>query len=306
MIQLSTKDYIYILTVTVLLFIGINRLLFMTSSSIEQFSSLIIYPSLIMQKKIVEPVKAWFKDINPDVKELRAQLDEFKQKNEKLRAKIIKFTSLKHYAQSVKPLTDFLKRYKTENAILGQVILKNLDDQNHFILLDVGSTKGVKPDMSVIYQNCLVGRVTEVYPFYSKALLITDKQCKIAAYCASNKVQGIHVGQNDSRETKLDFVNHLETVNPNDLIIASGEGTVFPRGFGIGTVKDIKKDDLNLTVIVKPFIDIDALSYCHIIQKGSEFMQIEEPKQAPEKEIQDNLQLNSNQDLKDKENLHNE
>ena len=66
--------------------------------------------------------------------------------------------------------------------------------------------------MIAVFKDCLVGRVVEVYPYYSKVILITDPTCKVAAICTSTNVKGIHEGMLSLTTTKLSFVNHLEEV----------------------------------------------------------------------------------------------
>ena len=36
--------------------------------------------------------------------------------------------------------------------------------------------------MIAVFKDCFLGRVVEVYPWYSKVLLITDPGCKVAVY----------------------------------------------------------------------------------------------------------------------------
>jgi len=59
-----------------------------------------------------------------------------------------------------------------------------MSENAQFILVDGGSRQGVKKDMVALHNNCLIGRVDDVYPWYCKICLITDPACKVAAYCA--------------------------------------------------------------------------------------------------------------------------
>lgn len=254
------------------LFIALSQF-FVQLKIFEQVSSIVVYPFLILQKKIVSPFKSFISNYYSfsDMKDL---LDFYKKENEHLQSMLIEFHGIKSFAKSTKEIRDFAKRYDTTNYILAQVLLRNFDEAQHFYLIDAGSNMGIQKDMVVVYKNCLVGRISEVYPLYSKVLLITDKTCKIAAYCISNNVMGIHVGNNESAKTYLTFVNHLETVKNNDLVLSSGEGVIFPRGFGLGYVKECIKQDFNYNIILKPLVDLENLKFCCVIPKDTKIKKI--------------------------------
>ena len=159
-------------------------------------------------------------------------------------------------------------KYNPQNGQIVQVLSRNLSEREHSLIVDAGSRHGVTSDMVVTYQNCLVGRVAEVFPLYSKVILITDKTCKVAAYCAKTRAAGIHVGSHEDH-TELQRVNHLSPVEQGDLVLSSGEGLIFPAGFGLGHVETVSSDGLYQQVSVKPLIDGASLNYCMLLQKGS-------------------------------------
>jgi rod shape-determining protein MreC len=136
------------------------------------------------------------------------------------------------------------------------------------VFIDRGASKGVQPNMVALYKNCLIGRVSEVYPSYSKVLLITDKTCKIAALCGTTKSSGIHEGLNKKDYCTLNYVSHLCTLEEGELVISSGEGLVFPQGFGLGKIKSFTRKGLFYDVVIEPLVDLKNIEYVYIIQKG--------------------------------------
>ncbi len=274
----SLKQLAYSITALILLFIGVNRLLFMTSGSIEHFASACVYPFLKAQHSVSSSVQAW-QERSRMRKELEVLVVSYHEEIEKLKTQLIETQALVDYAQATAEVRSFVDRYKTPTAILGQVLLKNFDPSDHFYLIDKGSKDGVEQDMVAVFKNCLVGRVSEVYPYYSKIMLVTDKQCKVAAYCSKNGVQGIHEGENSLEKSHVNFVNHLEVIYAHDLVISSGEGLIFPRGFALGTIEKFEPDGFNYVIAIKPSLDLSTLPFCYLIQKGASYC---EP--SPEKE----------------------
>ncbi len=141
----------------------------------------------------------------------------------------------------------------------------------------VGSSQGIKKDMVALYCNAIVGRVTQVYPWYCKVCLVTDADCKIAALCLSSValakvgpekgVSGIHEGINDSLYTAMRYISHLESVNVADDVLSSGEGLIFPKGFALGKVVAADKGELFYTITIQPALNFHTLRYCTLIAK---------------------------------------
>ncbi len=277
------KKVFYALIIIVLLFVGVHRFLSLQSKSIDGIASVFIYPFLVLQHTFVHPLQGWWQQ-KASYKELNSLLQSSLEQVENLQKQLIETKSILSYKDGTKELTDFAQRYKTDKGVLAQVLFKSFGDRMqtevveekdtdrplHFFLIDAGKNKGIVPNMIAVYKNCLIGRVTEVYPYYSKVTLITDKLCKVAAYCSKNGVQGIHEGVNNTLHTRLTFVNHLDTVEEGDMVISSGEGLIFPRGFGLGYIASCEPESFSHAITIKPLIDLSRISYCYILQKGAE------------------------------------
>jgi rod shape-determining protein MreC len=241
------------------------------SAAVEQVASYAVYPFLVIQQRCVNPIKQWL-EYRSAVDDLKQQVAALQQEKEQLLTQVIRLQAGITYHDDSKELLSFKERYSAHNGILAQVLIRNFSEQSHFFIIDAGSSKGVTLDMVVVYKDHLVGRVTDVYPWYSKVLLITDRLCKVSAYCATTRANGIYVGTNNELATELTRVSHLTPVLEDDLILASGDGLVFPRGFALGRVKTCHTNGLFNTVTAEPLVDIKNLDYCFVIQKGGEIL----------------------------------
>lgn len=244
-----------------------HRAVFFSMGILDIFSSSIIYPFLKIQHAVVSPVKNYF-DRKKTIQELEVIVNDLRAQKEELLANTIKLASSFQFIQETQELSEFSSRYQSSYKRLAYIMLRQCSDQAQWYLIDLGSVHGVKVDMVAVYKNCLVGRITEVHPYYSKITLITDSSCKVAALCPTTQAQGIYEGMNDYEVASLNYVSHLQSLHKNDLVISSGEGTVFPRGFGLGTIKYFDVDQVVYTVRLAPLIDVRSLTYCYIIQKG--------------------------------------
>jgi len=260
----------------IIFFFIIRHSSFIAVAVVEKSLSYIVYPLLCMQQKIIEPFMLW-KNSSRSFAELEKKLEELQKKQDELFAENTALKALHCYAHETKELRDFNKKYLLDSGKLVQVLVRHFSGNNHFFFVDAGSSQGIKKDMVALYNNAIVGKVTDVYPWYCKVCLITDVDCKVAALCLSSMlsvkdrlkkgVSGIHEGTNDFSYTVLRYVSHLETVNVGDDVISSGEGLVFPRGFALGTINAIRKEELFYDITIKPAIDVQTLRYCVLISK---------------------------------------
>ncbi len=244
-----------------------HRSLFFYPGALEESFSYIAYPMLVLQHHLVTPLKSYFEK-KKNIADLESHLAALQEERDVILAQNIELQGIISFAQDTQEVVEFKKRYDVCDATLAQVLVKNFSEQSHFFLLDKGYKAGIQKDMVVIYKDCLIGRITEVYPQYSKVVLISDQSCQVAAYCAQSKATGIYQGDNQEWCAMLNHVSHLCHPEMGELVISSGDGLIFPRGFGIGKVESYKMQGLFHEVRVKPLLDLRALSYCYIIAKG--------------------------------------
>lgn len=241
--------------------------IFLFSISLLMFKragSYVVYPFLVAEKKLTTGVKQFLQKRKTNA-ELVASIEQLEQERKELLAHIVRLHASIDYLDELEELIDFKQRYDQGKGILGQVLLKNFSEQGHFFIVDVGTTAGVAVNMPVVYHNCLIGRVQEVYPLHSKVLLITDSACKVAAYCSHTAAQGIYQGANNSKQGTLENVSHLSQVQEKDFVISGGQGVIFPRGFALGRIARCERNDLEYSITVEPLLSLEALSYVLIL-----------------------------------------
>ncbi len=283
------KNRIVIGAVFAVIFFFVMRHAAMVEVSIvETVSSYCLYPLLRTQQLVVEPVCLWRNRSN-SVVDLENTIGDLQKKYEDACAENIALKALCQYADETDELRTFNKRYALQKGHIAQVLARHFSGNNQFFLVDAGSAHGIKKDMVALYGNAIVGRVTELYPWYCKVSLITDVDCKVAVLCApsSAKLQnahktvpsrknskvsfkgasGIHEGINETARTSLRYVSHLELLHEGDDVLSSGEGLVFPKGFLLGKIVCADKGELFYTIAVQPALDFQALRYCTLIAK---------------------------------------
>jgi rod shape-determining protein MreC len=251
----------------VLFSLAVHRGIIVAQPSIwERASSYITYPFMRISSAIIIPIKQWFYE-RAVMRELLERHNALRDEYADLRGAYIRCRAAEGIEEDTNDLISYNETSEDKGHI-AQIMMRHFSDQGHYYLVDAGSVHGIEPDMFALYKNCLVGRVTHVYPYYCKVTLITDQMCKVAAYCFETKASGIHEGVNAVNVTTLRHVSHLSMVQENDLILSSGEGLIFPRGYALGTVASCTHDGLLYSIRVQPLLDFNTLQYCVLSRRG--------------------------------------
>lgn len=149
--------------------------------------------------------------------------------------------------QGVREENDFLREslglnlQKEFDLVLGRVISK--DVLSDTLLINIGSNAGVKKGFPVILSGkALLGRVIDVYPGYSRVMLVSQKNNKIDVEIPDSESFALSVGEGGLR-SDLEMFPMDKELKEGSLIITSAMGGNYPAGLLVGKVKDVKKLD---------------------------------------------------------------
>lgn len=229
-------------------------------------ASIVSYPALLGNAWIIEPCTKWLSQ-RKHATNLYQELSALQDTHAQLEQAYAQLQAQISYLKGIKEIRAFSKRFNQTGKI-AHVLARTFSQDGHFFLIDAGERDKITKDMIVLYNNALVGKVVEVYPWHSKVCLITDTQCKVGAYCAPTRACGIHEGCNTDDETQLRYVDHLSVIKEGDLVLSSGEGLIFPEGFTLGKVSCVAPDGLYKRVSVTPECDLKQIEYCMVMAKG--------------------------------------
>lgn len=225
-------------------------------------ASILIYPLLFFYH-YVETVITKVSTQLQTTEFLQHELDVVKKERDDVYAKFIELKAAIPYAQQVDLLHIVANLYTSAKLVtVAQVIMRHFAENEHYFLINAGSSQRVEVDMIVVYNKALVGRVVAVYPWYSKVALITDKSVKIPVFVGDKAIPAIYEGCNN-QEPSISYVNQFDTVQEGDLVISSGQGLIFPYGFAIGVLSKKSMRSVGVTF----FIDFKEIRYCTVIAK---------------------------------------
>ncbi len=243
----------------------INRIFFVSSGMTEQAVSFFTYPFLKVHNNISTSLKNK-SDYKKTVDDLYKQIDVMIIEQELLKERLSQLEAQHVFMLQTRELVEFSKRYDQENMSLAKVLLQYSSPQEDVMFIDGGKNKNYQRDDIVIYKNALVGRIIEVYPWYSKVATITDQRCKVSSVVGLDG-HGISCGKNDNT-LELNFIPHYKLVLLGDLAISSGNGLVFPQGFIVGIVQSITTDLVAHKIGLKPYFELSQIPYVYVLFKS--------------------------------------
>lgn len=260
-IKLSKNLLLGAFIVFCLLFVVINPYFYRITNA---FFSMVAYPFLAAQSYCINPIKNYFISKN----ELIQKCQSLEHNYQELLQDYIELRSTENFIDDINEVLEFKNRYDYQNAILSRVIFRKINKFEHFVLVNKGSRHGIENDMVGLSKHHVIGRVTEVFPFYSKLSLITDKNSKVSVVSEKNKTVGILIG-NNSNLLKLDHVIHLSSLDVGELLMSTGDGFIYPKGFILGQIVNVNANDVCKFAEVKPAIDLTSLDYIYLTNKGN-------------------------------------
>lgn len=242
-----------------------HRLFFPSFGMAERCMSYILYPFLKIHATMTHSLQQQAHE-RKHVHILKDELESLYVQHDVLKGRVMQLEAEHRFWQETHEMIDFAARYNVEKKDIAKVLMFCCNQHEDVIFIDGGKNKNFVKDDIVVYNQTLIGRVIEVYPWYSKIVLVTDIRCRIAAEVSAG-VTGISCGKNN-KNLELCFVPHFKTVQVGDVVTSTGQGLMYPQGFALGVVSDVKTDLVSHTIQIKPAFDIEQVPYVYVLHKA--------------------------------------
>lgn len=205
---------------------------------------------------------------------LRDAQESLIKENDTLRGELAETWETRAENERLRKLLDFEKETPGK-LVAASVIGSDSASFAKSLRINRGSRHGLARNMAVVTASGVLGRITEVSPFYSDVQLITDGRSAVAVRVQRTRAQGILEGLGQGL-CHLKYVSRAEDVQQGDVVVTSGLGGIFPRGLVVGTVISVDKQEFGVLqdVQVQPAADFSRLP--------EEVLVFVSPPQAPE------------------------
>lgn len=132
------------------------------------------------------------------------------------------------------------------------------------VTIDAGSKAGIGPDMTVINNDGLVGRVLRVTRTTATVLLIVDKESNVGGRVGSSLEIGFvkGLGSLADDELELELVDDAIVPAKHDTVVTWGSsGGPYEKGVPVGRVTDVFSSliESSQRAVIEPFVNFSAL-----------------------------------------------
>ncbi len=126
-----------------------------------------------------------------------------------------------------------------ERVLVAELIEVDLEPFRRQIVINKGRNQGAYDGQPIVDAGGIMGQIIHVGPFSSTVLLITDPTHALPVQVNRNGLRAIAVGTGQDGVLSLEHLPTNADIHEGDLIVSSGLGHRFPRGYPVGTISEI-------------------------------------------------------------------
>ncbi len=196
-----------------------------------------------------EQLKVYIAQLEENVNEI----DALKQENERLKA-------LLAFKESTPELT----------YVSGMIIGRNQGIWFDTFTINIGRDDGVEKNMPVVNASGLVGRVGDVGASWSKVVAVIDQSMSVSVMVERTRdigmIRGTLQSGSGTNAMELYYLSSDADIQPNDRIVTTGIGGLYPKGLLVGTVTEVSRSGENdYNALVSPSVDFKHIEEVMVV-----------------------------------------
>jgi rod shape-determining protein MreC len=261
----NLRNLIIVLVVGGILFLSLSGYL----TPLFSFSA---NPLIFAQSWIAQRYLAFSDFFNSprDMATLRVENQQLASQVAMLQSEIVALQENLAQSEILYSLLDFARSSPEHEYVAATVIGREISPFLQYIIIDKGSSDGLRHGMPVVTQQGLVGRIDALISNAARIQLISDANSVVNIKLQTAKVEGLVRGS-VTGEIDLDMVPVETEIQVGDIIMTSGLGGTYPPNIFVGQVLTMqsKQNVLFQTGAVQPVVDFSALSAVLVITNFS-------------------------------------
>lgn len=158
------------------------------------------------------------------------------------------------------------KQNSALKLICARVIARPADNWSSGLIIDKGSTSGIRKGLAVISYLGLAGRIVETTASTSKVMLLSDPNLGVSSLVQRSRQEGLVCGTLGNNLI-MKYLPEDADIKLQDVIVSSGLNDTYPKGLLIGRVIDIGKEFSGLSryALIRPVVDLSNIEEVLVI-----------------------------------------
>lgn len=169
---------------------------------------------------------------------LREANERLRAANAELNARLQLFEALEQENARLRDMLGSARRV-TDQAMSAEILETSPEPFSRHIVLARGERHGVRPGQPVIDAHGIMGQITHVAPYTSRATLITDAGHAIPVLVNRSGLRALVFGTGDADTLKVPYLTADADIREGDLLVSSGMGGSFPPDYPVARVTKI-------------------------------------------------------------------
>ena len=191
--------------------------------------------------------------------------DALRADNATLKRRILELSQLTQQYPAIKAENERLRgllgsrdRLSVE-VLVAEVVGVVTTANTHQVIIDRGLDADLAIGQAVIDADGLFGQIVEVGPFTSRVLMISDHDHAVPVEVVRNGIRSIASGTGRLDQLDLEHVPVTADIRQGDLLVSSGLGGHFPKGYPVGRVSGtvVEPTDAFAQVTIEPLAALD-------------------------------------------------
>ncbi len=237
-------------------------------TSLRRVAREVISPLQTGVNTVFNPVRDLFDGVL-NYGQLRDRNLELTRNNEALRGKLLRERAVGSKVGELEKLLD-LPTFEDATGVAARVVGGSPGNFERTVLINKGTTSGIKIGDPVVAGSGLVGKVTAISRTVATVTLINSAGFGVGVRLENSNERGIAEGKSGESEMKLSFLTNVQVVvKKGELTFTSAtEDAVFPPDIPVARVVSTQKltGDLEPTITLKPVVNLDDLTYVKVLR----------------------------------------
>lgn len=173
--------------------------------------------------------------------DLQAENRRLREVNRQLELQSLRYAALERENAELRGLRQMLPGVATK-WLPGEVIGTESTSLRQRLTVRRGAVNGVFKAQAVVADGGLLGQTLRVGPWSTEVILVSDPEHAIPVQVVRNGLRTIAVGTGDPGAVSLPYLPIQSDIREGDQLVTSGLGGVFPAGYPVAEVTQVRRD----------------------------------------------------------------